>query len=119
MRTLRGGIRSLLRHSLAQSFEPVKREPAPDRIARGPKARVQGNHPKQVHSDEVVLEVRRLHEVEGLSAAKIIAMFAAVHGIDLGSSVRGWLDYQTRSHLVPTRGRHEPYLTAPKSTDQS
>lgn len=110
-----GGVRSLLRESLVQSLAPEKGEPRPELAAQGPKARVQCKHPRSVHPDEVVLEVRRLHEVEGLGPVKIIAMFPSMYGIELNNSVNGWLKYENRSLLVPTPGRREPYLPLKKS----
>ena len=95
----------------AQPAEPYQRR-AP-RVVSGPKTRSahQNVQPGWL-PDWAVLEIRRLHAVDGLPLRSIAPHMAAV-GIDCTSSqVRMVLEYRARLHLDPEPGRREPY-TAP------
>lgn len=60
--------------------------------------------------DAMVLEVRRLYEQKGLSPSAIRAHMASLgYGLSL-DRISQLIEYQTRSHLVPTRGA-PPYIT--------
>lgn len=98
------GIRPALMRALSPSAPLVRREL---RVFHG-KNPVQ--NPFDQPGDDVILEIRRLHEQASLPARKILA-----HLTDLGHDRSlGWIyqtiRYHNRSHLVPALGA-SPYLT--------
>lgn len=62
-----------------------------------PKERGKGRAPK--YTDAQILEMRSMHEFEGVPAHVIARRF----GMDNARDVRRYLDYTTRSRLVPRR----------------
>ena len=98
------GIRPALLHALTPNASPARREL---RIFNGKHPVMR---PLPQPGDDVILEVRRLHEQACLPARKIL-----VHLTALGHDrAIGWiyqtLRYYNRSHLVPTLGA-TTYLT--------
>ena len=80
----------------------------------GPKLRHRG--PSGKEPDEVILEIRRLHEDEGANASAISRRLAAA-GIHVAPArVDSITRYTTRSHLVPQSG-HPPYINLSRSTE--
>lgn len=92
----------------AQPAEPAPRCPRREpRTFSGPKQRKE--HPHGAIPDWAVLEMRRAHENDGMPL-RLIAPHMALLGIDTTPErVRAFLNYSTRSHLVPEPGRREPY----------
>lgn len=84
-------------------------KPRPDVVVHGPKVRRATCHPSTKGSDELILEIRRLSEVEKMFPAQI-----RDHLLTLGvhvtkDRVRQIFQYTTRAHLVPDPA-HGPYL---------
>lgn len=92
-----------------------KPKPRPATVVHGPKARRVNSHPVTKGSDDLILEVRRLREVEKMFPAQIRDHLQAM-GIRLTKErITQIYLYTTRTHLVPNP-RHGPYLkgeTAP------
>jgi hypothetical protein len=88
-------------------IEPNVRKPSkPLQIYSGPKPHKGGNKTK--HSDNIVLEIRRLHETCKMTRLEIIDHFADL-GITLKyAEINGLLQYHTRALLVP-KDTNVPY----------
>ena len=92
-----------LRPSLVKAlWQPTPRQTKPQPRSTAP-------HSK--YPDELVLEVRRLHETENMSCAKITQHINSLGYTVLISWVRGITDYVNRPKLEPEKGRRESYLT--------
>ena len=102
---LRPGLVSAVLKSLAP--EPKKKfEP---RAFSGPRPFKTGQATK--HADEVILEVRRLHEQEGMHPNKIRERLLELgRDIDL-AWIKSCTKYVQRSYLVPAENS-QPYLKA-------
>lgn len=61
------------------------------------------------HPDEVVLEVRRLHEQHGVKKAEIVKMLSSKGVLITERDVYRYINYQTRGVLVPAQSA-APYL---------
>lgn len=80
---------------------------ATERVRKVAKAK---HRPASVGSDELLLEIRRLFEQEGLAPAQVVLHVAGLgHAVDI-SRVSNICNYTTRSHLIPTPGA-KPYIT--------
>jgi hypothetical protein len=81
----------------------LNKGPAPANAPRRSSAPVKG-------SDEVILEVRRLREQEGLNPSAIAKRMTELgHPMDLHRA-RGICEYTTRAHLIPADNA-SPYIT--------
>jgi hypothetical protein len=90
--------RGLVDHLLAQEVKLSKRADRPPTMYAGPKAYRPRPSP---YSDELILEVRRLREQRGMSAAAIAARMTA-RGYPLKpGTVTSMISYATRGHLIP------------------
>lgn len=100
---------SLCRRLWATLPPPPVREPRPEMVVHGPKARRPNTHPVTKGSDDLILEVRRLREVEKMFPAQIRDHLRAM-GIRLTKErITQIYQYQSRAHLVP-HPQHGPYL---------
>lgn len=108
-------IGPMLRDSLIQSVlgadyatAPQRREPLPPRAYHGPN-RYNGSPPVR-EPDEVILEIRRLAEQQGMPPSAIRAELAS-RGIAVDTKrINNIRNYCTRAHLVPQPGA-STYLT--------
>lgn len=97
-------VRKSLRHALGQPA-PLKRLAA--RVFSGPKE--SRHHGAVKHDDEVVLEVRRLHEQAHLPPTKILAHLVEL-GVDINlGDVKRYADYRSRALLIPAENA-TPYI---------
>lgn len=86
-------------------------EPRPrlDVVVHGPKVRKAACHPATRGSDDLILEVRRLREVEKMFPAQIRDHLRSL-GVSLTKDrITQIYLYTTRAHLVPDP-KHGPYL---------
>lgn len=103
---IRGGhliTDSLARRLWATLPAPPAPPPKPETVVHGPKVRAARPQRLTKQPDAMLLEIRRLHETEGLGATAIARQF----------NLKPWrvdqiLSYYTRAHLVPER-RLQPY----------
>lgn len=73
------------------------------------KIRKKGSSPPK-GPDELILEIRRLHEQSGMQPVQI-AKHLEAFGFDVPANrVRNICEYTTRAHLVPLQGA-SPYIT--------
>ena len=100
---------SLARRLWATLPAPPAPPPRPPTVVHGPKVRRATCHPSTRGSDELILEVRRLREVEKMFPAQIRDHLQAT-GIRLTKErIVQIYQYQSRAHLVP-HPQHGSYL---------
>lgn len=86
-------------------------EPKPrlEVVVHGPKVRKATCHPSTRGSDDLILEIRRLREVEKMFPAEIQDHLLSI-GVHLTKNrITQIYQYQSRAHLVPDPA-HGPYL---------
>lgn len=100
---------SLARRLWATLPAPPAPPPRPPTVVHGPKVRAAVRHPFTKGSDELILEVRRLREVEKMFPAQIRDHLRNL-GVNLSKErIVQIYQYTTRAHLVP-HPKHGPYL---------
>lgn len=84
-------------------------KPRPEVVVHGPKVRRATCHPSTRGSDELILEIRRLREVEKMFPAQIRDRLRSMGFSLTKERITQIYQYTTRTHLVP-HPEHGSYL---------